>query len=366
MVIPLQEPVLIWSPFVKVFPVQKLMKLAGSVKDGDCPASALADPSESLAFCTFEASRINALEFVVVVFELPPPVEAVEFVPVAVVELLKGGGLVLPDPLPESFPEPLPSLPPFPPPLLPLLPFPVLVVEGAVVVLSVTTRELDFPDALLEPSPEPAPFPPELPLLAPPEALVEAAVAVLASADDIDPPLPWSPLRLCPAEGSTPEEPEALEGTVPSVGLPEDDDESDNDDELEDDEDDEDGSESEPEPVSEAEPEPDPEPEPAPALSSPGRLPAAVLPVLWSVAPPAELCAGSPALAPAPAKAGAPPHVPTTGAGDDVPTGPLTDNTAAVDVEAAAGETETVLLLNPRAMFQASAAASPVRPIVAF
>lgn len=33
MAIPLQEPLLTWRPLVKVLPVQKLMKLAGSVRD---------------------------------------------------------------------------------------------------------------------------------------------------------------------------------------------------------------------------------------------------------------------------------------------------------------------------------------------
>ena len=33
MTIPLQEPPLTWRPFVNVFPLQKLMKLAGSVRD---------------------------------------------------------------------------------------------------------------------------------------------------------------------------------------------------------------------------------------------------------------------------------------------------------------------------------------------
>lgn len=33
MTTPLQEPLLIWRPLVRVLPVQKLMKLAGSVRD---------------------------------------------------------------------------------------------------------------------------------------------------------------------------------------------------------------------------------------------------------------------------------------------------------------------------------------------
>lgn len=38
--IPLQEPPFTCRPLVSVLPVQKLMKFAGSVADGDCPAAA--------------------------------------------------------------------------------------------------------------------------------------------------------------------------------------------------------------------------------------------------------------------------------------------------------------------------------------
>lgn len=58
-----------------VLPVQKLMKLAASVNDGDWPASSSAPPSEFEASCTFDDSNVRLfpplpLELLVLLLEL--------------------------------------------------------------------------------------------------------------------------------------------------------------------------------------------------------------------------------------------------------------------------------------------------------
>ncbi len=146
MTTPLQEPPVAWVPFVKVLPVQKLMKLAGSVSERACWALGL--PTKLLPAWTFEASRVRSLLPPAFPPALPPvfppalPVSAAALVVVAA-------------------PPPPPLFPPLPPaaavvvtaaadvvaapPLFPPLPAAAVVVAAVVAAAAVVDDWLLFP-----------------------------------------------------------------------------------------------------------------------------------------------------------------------------------------------------------------------------